>query len=83
MNKLKHFFEKNKKTVFLVKDITKFLFLVGKYNFINPKQIFKFLFLNKKKNLKSNLYNLKKVFKMLNNVQKKMICPFATKKLFN
>ena len=81
LKKLKKNFKNNKKTLFIVKNLKKFVFIVGKYILSNPLQVYKFLFLNKKEILKSNLLNLVKIFKLMNKKQKKMICFSAQNKL--
>ena len=81
LKKLKLFFNSNKKTQFLVKNIKKFVFMVGKFILNNPKGVYNFLFLNEKKILKSNLFQLKKIIKLMTTNQKKIICKLAMKKL--
>ena len=61
--------------------LKKNMFLINNRIFFNPSQIYKFLFFNKKKISNSNLYNLKKIFKIMNKIQIKMLCKYAKKKL--
>lgn len=81
LKKLKKFFKNNKKTAFIVKNIKKFVFIVGNYILSNPLQVYNFLFLNKKPILKTNLISLIKIFKLMNKKQKKSICFSAQNKL--
>ena len=83
LKKLKHFFNQNINTPFVVTNLKRFVFMIGKYILHNPFDVYNFLFLNKKQILKTNLINLTKILKLMNKKQMKFICKFAKKKLNN
>ena len=81
--KLKHFFNQNINTPFVVKNLKKFVFMIGNYILNNPFEVYNFLFLNKQKIIKKNLINLSKILKLMNKKQIKFVSKFAKKTLKN
>lgn len=83
LKKLKHFFNKNINTPFVVTNLNRFVFMIGKYILHNPFEVYNFLFSNKKQILKTNLISLSKILKLMNKKQIKFVSKFAKQKLNN
>lgn len=83
LKKLKQFFNKNIKTPFVVTNLKRFVFMIGKYILHNPFEVYNFLFSNKKQILKTNLISLSKILKLMNKKQIKFVSKFAKQKLNN
>ena len=83
LKKLKHFFNKNINTPFVVTNLKRFVFMIGKYILHNPFEVYNFLFSNKKQILKTNLISLSKILKLMNKKQIKFVSKFAKQKLNN
>jgi hypothetical protein len=83
LKKLKHFFNKNINTPFVVTNLKRFVFMIGKYILHNPFEVYNFLFSNKKQILKTNLISLSKILKLMNTKQIKFVSKFAKQKLNN
>ena len=81
--KLKQFFNKNINTPFVVTNLKRFVFMIGKYILHNPFEVYNFLFSNKTKILKTNLISLSKILKLMNKKQIKFVSKFAKQKLNN
>ena len=83
LKKLKHFFNQNINTPFVVTNLKRFVFMIGNYILHNPLEVYNFLFLNKTQIVKTNLINLSKILKLMNKKQIKFVSKFAKKKLKN